>query len=347
MSTWWSPDGKKAVSHSLLRLLAVAHAERLDLPVLVDAFADEHRFAARRRLRRLAMRLSEGTPLIPALEQTPNLLSDPDVLTLRLASETGVLDTAFEELVDRQSELEQETPYRFRQTFAYVIALSLATLFICFFLFVFIAPTLKEIYEEFALRLPASFSSLLQTSDFIVHMLSLPVIAAVLLLGVLAFWVFQPIQSLERLCGSAVVPSLSQLRSSQLMNLLALAMERGRPVTGSVSTLARYHFDRVIRGKLLFARNEVEQGADIWNGLAAAGLLGRSEADALQRAPSNDFRAWLLRTLAAKKRQNVRRRYLFVSQLLYPFVVVLFGCLIAWICIGFFGMLVQLVGQLA
>ncbi|MFN3194140.1 MAG: type II secretion system F family protein [Aureliella sp.] len=347
MSTWWAPDGRNAVGQSLLRLLAVAHAERLDLPTLVDAFADEHRYAARRRLRRLATRLSQGTPLIPALEQTPNLLSDPDILTLRLGSETGVLDTAFQELVEKHSEHEQDTPYRFKQTFAYLFALSLATLLICAFLFIFIVPTLKVIYEEFALTLPASFLSLLRTGDVFVSVLSLPVLATTLMLGVLFFWLFQPLQFLERLCGSALIPSLSRLRSSQLMNLLALAIERGRPVTGSVSTLARYHFDRVIRGKLLFARNEVEQGADIWNGLASAGLLKRNEADALQRAPSNQFRAWMLRTLAEQKRRDVRRRFLFVSQLLYPVIVVLFGCLVAWICIAFFGMLVQLVGQLA
>ncbi len=43
---------------------------------LVANFAEEHRGTYRRQLRRLALRLADGTPLVDALEQTPEVLRD-------------------------------------------------------------------------------------------------------------------------------------------------------------------------------------------------------------------------------------------------------------------------------
>ena len=70
LSTWWLSDTLDAMQHSLLRILAVAHRERLELAPLVANLAEEHRGRYRRRLRRLARRLNEGTALVDALEQT-------------------------------------------------------------------------------------------------------------------------------------------------------------------------------------------------------------------------------------------------------------------------------------
>ncbi len=78
ISVFWLPDLRSSVQRSLLRLLHVAHVERLALAPLVHALALEHRGGNRRRLRRLAFRLAGGMPLIEALEQTPDALSDED-----------------------------------------------------------------------------------------------------------------------------------------------------------------------------------------------------------------------------------------------------------------------------
>ena len=98
VSTWFG-DGLATQQRSLLRMLSVAHRERLEMGPLIHCLADEHRGRYRWRLRRLAKLLESGTPLVEALEQTPDALDDDTVLALRFGSQTGALASTFEMLI--------------------------------------------------------------------------------------------------------------------------------------------------------------------------------------------------------------------------------------------------------
>ena len=112
---WWSFESRSAVRSSLLRLLAMAHAHRLAIAPLVRNFAYEHRGLRKLQMLRFARRLESGTPLVEALEQTPDVLSEQDVLTLRFASQTGTLGSAYEHLSRTVSVAHQERATLFRQ----------------------------------------------------------------------------------------------------------------------------------------------------------------------------------------------------------------------------------------
>ena len=95
LSPWWRIDSTTAKQNSLFQLLSIAHTERLDHVSLIDSFAREHRGWYRRRLMQLAKRLRTGCPMIVAIEQTPDVLSDDQVLALRFASQSGSLSQTF------------------------------------------------------------------------------------------------------------------------------------------------------------------------------------------------------------------------------------------------------------
>ena len=97
---------------------------------------------------------------------------------------------------------------------------------------------------------------------------------------------------------------------ADLLAKLGIAAMRVAHCWRASSTLARYHFDPAIRNKLLFVRNEVEQGADTWQSMATVGLLSTSEvliaSDQLGNRPGSEKLAYGERTRTARRLQGLR-----------------------------------------
>jgi type II secretory pathway component PulF len=102
-----------------------------------------------------------------------------------------------------------------------------------------------------------------------------------------------------------------------------------------------------MRQRLLFARNEVEQGVDGWQSLSDAGLLSGEESKAISEMPSNHARAWTLRELATQKTLLRNQRRFTWQALLQPLVTLFFASIVLWLCSGFFGVIVKLIQGLS
>lgn len=345
ISRWWLQDRRDVSELSLLRLLALAHRERLDAQPLVSNFAGEFRGAARRRLTRLSRRLAEGVSLVDALEQTPNALRDDDVLSLRFASGSGTLSQSYAELIERAQSRLLDATAQVRQALKYGIVLAIVFSLMITFLMTFISPTFQKMFDEFGLRLPGTYQALLHTSDWIAGRLPLG-----MLLGLLAFgfiWFVRPNRYLRLWFGLRPLRTSAQLQRAHLLRMLAQANEAGRPLPSSLSTLARYHFNRNTRLKLLVARNEIEQGADPWGTLAALQLIHSTEARSLTDTSSPRLRTWIMRRLAQQQEEVVHNRGSALAMLVHPTVVLLFGMVAAWIAVAFFSILVTMISVLA
>ena len=104
-STPWLPvDSRTSKQRALLQLLSLAYEQRLDSAALIVNLASEQRGIFRRRLFRLAARLRAGTPLVSALEQTPDVLSESDVLSIRFAIQSGTMAATYQSLLDLPSD---------------------------------------------------------------------------------------------------------------------------------------------------------------------------------------------------------------------------------------------------
>ena len=113
-------------------------------------------------------------------------------------------------------------------------------------------------------------------------------------------------------------------------------------MTGALSTLARYHFDKGYRQKLLFIRNEVEHGADVWQCFADAKVLSPAESDALRQSPTSQSQAWTLRQFAEMKEAATQNRIDQALVFARPIVVLLQAAFVLWIATGVLQILTQL-----
>lgn len=345
IARWWKRDLRNVPELSLLRMLAVAHRERLDVRPLISNLASEFRGAARRRLSRLCRRLAEGVPLIDALEQTPDVLRDEDVLSLRFASGSGTLPQTYAELIERAQSRSTGAAAQVRQALKNGIVLAIVFSLLIAFQMTFISPTFEKMFEEFGLSLTPVYLALIHTTDWIAKYLPLLMLLVLLSLGF--NWFVRPIRHLRRWFELRPLRASAQLQRAHLLRMLAQASDAGRSLPSSLSTLARYHFSRNTRVKLLVARNEIEQGADTWGTLAASQLINSREAQSLSDASSPRLRTWIMRRLAQQKEDVVHDRRAALAMLVHPTIVLFFGVIVAWIAVAFFSVLVSMISALA
>ena len=347
--TWyistWVGDSLATQQRSLLRVLAVAQKENLELAPLIECLAEEHRVGYRRLLKRLAQRLRSGVALVDALEQTPDVLDDDAVLALRFGSQSGTTQAVFDMLLSRDFPSETDPGRTTKQVWAYWVVLACSIAFLLLIMMTLIAPTFKKMFDEFGLRLPGSLEVLISICDGFAKYVALWILLGVVVLGL--FWSSAARRLFRRKLAPIFVQPVVQLRKAELLKLLAVGVDSGRPIAGCLSTLARYHFDIKVRQRLLFARNEIEQGVEAWQGLTEADLLTAPQAVAVATAPSNEIRGWILRRLAAGMQVDAQQRTSIGFALLQPVVVLVFGAIVMFIFVSFFSVLLALIFALS
>lgn len=302
-SPWWKGESAELRQRTLLHVLYSAQAQRCDPAPLIEGLANEHRLGYRRTLGRLAKRLHEGVPLADALEQTPGALSDHQTLAIRCGSQLGSLLAYLETLIAQRDPEERTAQRRLRELRLYgltmVAALVVASAFMAIRVVPHIAVILDESQGEEPLAMRA-YRALLGSG-------TLAGVAVALLL-ILGSRRLRQGRFVRRSLWGRLIPWVAALRGAGVLQLLQPAAAAGRPMTSAVSTLARYHYDPGVRGKLLIARNNVEQGAELAEALADVKLLSRSEARALSLAASSESRSWMLQSLAAHRQRRILQR---------------------------------------
>lgn len=345
VATLWPVDSGAAIQRSVLRLLAVAHSERLDVAVLINNFADEHRGMWKYRLRRLAKRIEGGTSLVNALEHTPDVLSPSQVLAIRFATQSGTLQQTYQNLLERPIDHELSTRATIQRAVGYGFALLLVLALILSFLNAFILPTMAKMCEEFGINIPSVMQSFMDVSRLFSDY---GILWVVIILVLCCFFVLSPVRRRFATWISPWWTRIStQARSAELLRMLAISVDAGRPLDGSLSILARYHFDREVRSRLLFARNEVEQGADPWECLQRARFLNPAEADAIRPATDRRLQAWTLNQIALVKATAVSNRHERVAALAKPAITIFAASIVLWVAVAFIQFLAAMIQMLA
>ena len=345
LSPWWPGEKLESKQYSLLRLLWICNAERLDPKPLVRALAIEHRGGYRRKLLQLAQRLNANTTLVSALEKTPDVLSQGVVLALRFGSQSGTLAQAYEQLLATAKPEVDEARTMQINARGYWSILAATIVLVLLFLMYFVSPTYRKVSDEFGMKLPIPFYRLQVLWEF--------VSAYAFWIGIALFafgWLVRSSRSrrfFRREVADRLFRQTSLSRSAQLLRMLSVTVEAGRPLAGSLSTLAKYHFDRNIRQRLLMARNEVEQGAPAWSSLVDAKILSQEEFQAVTGSSNRSVQSWTLRRLATVKQEIAKQRMVMLTTFLHPVVILVFAAIVLWICFSFFSVLTNMVQSLA
>jgi len=333
-------DTLTAKQQSFLRLLSVASEQHLDVAKLVGKFADDHRWFYRWKLQKLEHRLAAGTPLVEALEQTPGILSDEVMLAIRFGTQLGALPTTYARLLEDRDTAWVHLHHKIRRLFVYIGIILLVGTFLLTFIFVKIFPSFQAINEDYELENPPVFVELISFGNAVQELWPVLLIAGFALAWLVYSGTSQ--RFFRRAVSSRFFRSVAQLRSAELLKLLAIALQQGRPLTGALSTLARYHYDSLVRHKLLYVRNEVEQGADIWDSMNVARLLTPAESRALAVSTSNESRIWTMRYLARWKKRKVVRTLNLTLEFVQPAIILLIALGVLVVALATFLPLIQL-----
>ena len=327
---------------SLIRILLAAHQQRLNTGILVSNLADEYWGAHRRRLKNLARRISGGQSMAASLEQSPGLLSESQVLAVQFGTQTGMLEESLKSLLNNPIEPNKRKKSVIDSMIYPCVVLFLIACVLMFLMY-FIVPMIYKISEEFGLDMPASLDTLTGFVNWFVNYWYLPI-------GLLTLAVLLASTSAGRQKIHAIwtkFPGTSNSRSPEFLQLLAVSTEMGRPIPAALSSLGRYHYDPSTRQQLLMARNEVEQGEDVWNSLAATGLLTPGEASGLAMMDDARLRAWAMRQLSSKKRSVSSHHSQAFQTFVQPVLVLFLALIVAWVAIGFMQFLSNLTSNLA
>lgn len=334
LPAWWPSATSEVQRQSLLRLIAVAIEEQIPLAPLLRAWSADERGAQQRRLQKLVKLLESGRTLSDSVEQVPGLLTDEAVLALRFDSQSGTRTTAIRELLASLEQSPAGAGSRVRRAVTYLAAVVPLGLLVAIFIHIKIVPVYEKILGEYELPQPESMRSL----NGLMHSLGAWWLLAFVLVLAGLFLMFST-RGGKFLRRSIVGRWFWPLRGrhvADVLQLLAAAASAGRPLPGALSTLARYHFDPTIRGQLLFARNEVEQGSDVWESLAAASLLAPPEVRLLKTAERIGNRPWILKKIASAKRNRLAAKSERAAELLLPAVLLVLGALVLWQALAIF-----------
>ena len=311
---------------ALLRLIAISIEQNLPLVPLLENWADGETGYQRVRLRKLAARLNAGRSLPDAVEEVSGVLPDEDLLAIRFDSQMGTRTAAIRQMLSCN---EPNTPDPIRQIrgdLVYVTCVIAAALIVIPFLHLKIVPVFQKILMEFSAKQPPALMWSIYAARFFVGFWWVLALAC-LVIG----WCVVSTKAgrfIRHSIFDRCLRSFRDLHAADILRKLEITTAAGRPIPGALSTLARYHFAPQIRHKLLFVRNEVEQGADIWQTMAAVDLVSSPDLRLLKTSDRVGNRTWILGQLAAVKIGRTRQRLALLAQWVLPVLILLLGLIV-------------------
>jgi type II secretory pathway component PulF len=315
-----------AQQRNLLRLIANGLELNLPLPSLLEQWAADERGPQVARIQRLAQLLERGQSLPDAVEAVPGVLSDEQVLALRFDSQTGTRTAAIRATLLKLDSVGHQRRNNFRNTLVYLVSALLLAAVVIAYTSLLVVPKLQHVFQHFGLV----GGQWLAWSQFLLIDSAPYTGLGLLVLLIMGTWLLGTISGrrFRRALAGRCLKSVHELRGAEVLQQMSVAASAGRPLPSALSTLARYHFDPTIRHELLVARNEMEHGVAVWDGLAQVGLISPPEARLLQITTDQGSPAWALQQLAQVRRQRVYRQFDRWSELLMPATVALLGLLV-------------------
>jgi MSHA biogenesis protein MshG len=341
----WPRGTSRTQQRSLLRLILTATEKDINLGRLVNRWAEDESGVQRQRLRRLALLLHDGAALPDAVEEVRGVLGDEDVLAIRFGAQSGTLAASIRDRLEQSDFALGSRSLPTRHLIMYLCLLGIVASIVITFWEIKIVPALNQIFQEFDIGSPPKA---LVWSTAIANAVTRYWYVAVA--AVFAVWLLLFSRRLGRpirlqITGRLFRP-MRDLRIADVLQKLSVATRAGRPLEGALSTLARYHFDPVLRHQLLFIRNELEQGANIWHSMGNVGLLNPQEVRVLESSERVGNRPWVLNQLAQLKKRRTTQRVANWSQVVLPLIIVLLGGFVLLQALSMFQSLLQLVYSL-
>lgn len=328
---------------AVVRVLLMSQRRRLNPAIMVDRLAIEFSFGAHRALRQVARLLAEGTPVVDALEQTPGALDPSAVLLLRLGLETGTYPETLESLIASETAADPMFAIRTTSIEAQFIQAAggffIASLALSF-LMVFVVPTLEKMFDEFGVSMPGSMLWFIAIGKYFPWLI---IPGFVLYLTAL----FARPLFFSNIPWSFGLGRRMPQAATQLLDLLSVILQSGRPLGSGIATLSRVHPVGSIRRRLVHASRAINQGENEWRALVDSQFISVANGEALQLTDDRLTQAWLLRRTAKARSVWATLRLAFVMRSLSMIMLLVLAAIVALAAVGIFTCIYSLVGALA
>ena len=200
------------------------------------------------------------------------------------------------------------------------------------FVMIKIVPTFKTIFADFAMELTPTMQITVGICDAFAKFAPFFFIFAVYLF--LLVWFGDPLRWLRRSFLHRFTRRFLDVDTPDLLRQIALTREAGKPIAGSMATLARCHHNPRTRRQILRAWNAAEHGGDPWSALADQQLITEEEVRVIRASETLDNTPWALRQLATVRLGKTNRRLQVASRLLPVFLLLPVAAFVALLAIG-------------
>lgn len=336
---------------AVLWLLAVITRRRLPLVTEFEALGDGVLSKDRTRVGAAVSRLREGTSLATALSSTPGLVSDDAVVLAHVGERSGRVGEALAAEAERLVRVRSVSTGSASSpalALLYLVGIPLVVPVIVTGLMVFIVPKFKKIFADFGAELPPVSESLIVTSDAFAKYWYLP--AVVVMWGFLpacVLWFLMRAKGWSLGLPRILTPGGRGRRASLALRALAIPSAAGRPLDDAFEPLATFAPNVSDRRRFASVRGRFEAGVSAWDALVEERIVSRRDADLLAAAERAGNLPWALNLIADRIDDARRRRFAAFLEVAQPAVVLLLGAVVAFICIGFFLPLVDLLYHLS
>lgn len=338
---FWSYRSTAAQDRSLLHTIAMAKRYRVPLPDAVEALSQDETGYHAYRVAKLAAILRSGDSLKTALEKVPYVMSESSRTHVLFGIESGELEAATRGAITTLDDRPGESLQFCYESLIRLAIVAFIMLLIITFIMTKIVPTLKAIFDDFALDISEPMEWSIDLSEFFASYGALFIIGAIVALLWIRFG--DPIRLLRRGFISRWMRRFIDLDTPNLLRQLAVARESGKPLSGAISTLARCYHGPAGRQELLRVWNDIEQGDDTWSALQRQRLITSSEASVIRASETLNNTPWALRQLADQRQTRSMTRLRILTRLLPSLALIPIAAVVALLAIGLLGSLSKLV----
>jgi type II secretory pathway component PulF len=333
-----------------LWFLAATTQNRRPLASELMAWGRSHPGRYGSRVMEVARDISVGESLSDALTSQNGLLNPSDLMSVRVAEQTGTLAETLRDCATRQTQALKGDAVvaNASGTAVWLWTVVVVAVTITSFLMYYIVPKFKAIFMGFGTELPGITVLLINLSDMFVKyaFLWLPLFSAT---SLVLLWS----------CGEAFLRGWSETvlawrlgfgRKAEVPRLLRRlrgAVVSKLPWTTALQPMVLKHPQADIRSRLERVLGRVTAGMAVWPAMRDSGLLSPRDVSLLEMAERANNLAWALDALAESKERSLRHRWQVCVVISVPMFTIMAGLAVWLICIGFFMPLVKLLNDLS
>ena len=340
----------RAQRAQFLWFLAMTTEKKRPLASELMAWGRSHPGRFGSRVMEVAREIGVGEPLSDSLAEQPGLLSSSDLMSVRVAEQTGTLAETLRGCAVRQTHaLKGDSMVaNASATGIWLWAVVVVAVSIVSFVMYYIIPKFKQIFLGFGTELPWMTHMMIDVSDTVARygFLLLPLFVY---LSVVVLWS----------CSEAYLGGWSETWLSwrlgfgrraeipRMLRRLRGAVTARLPWTAALRPMVLKHPEGEIRSRLERVLGRVTAGMGVWPAMRDSGLLNARDVSLLEMAERANNLEWALAALAESKERSMHHRWQVLLTLAVPAFTLAAGFMVLVICMAFFLPLTKLLNDLS